>query len=56
MSKKLIITGITSCMECPAAREEFTGSENWSCSNQTIEFKSIQNVDSIPDWCPLEDE
>ena len=53
MSKKLIITGIKSCSECPL----FIG-EYGECWHKEIGKKYVtdKEFETMPDWCPLPDE
>ncbi len=55
--KKILIS---CCKECPY--KSLKWSENVAqrkynaCSNYPIDYKTIRVLNSIPDWCPLEND
>lgn len=52
MSKKLIITGIIGCKQCPY--HKYDGAlQCYHPENQNIALIYLNN---IPEWCPLPDE
>jgi hypothetical protein len=44
--KKII--EIEACFECP----KLSGSSSWKCRKSNM---NIEDITTIPDWCPLED-
>jgi hypothetical protein len=41
---------ITKCSECPAC--EYVEYKGWSCNMMQM---PLDDMNEIPDWCPLED-
>lgn len=56
--KKISITGITDCNQCPF-NHFYVSSQSNVCTANEKEYKRLPNDwqrDAIPEWCPLEED